>query len=187
MIDRHAAAGGGVILSRGRPSRDIVMRSNLCSGSGENGIHAGADGLVIEGNIIRNPVLYGIIVLHKPYDQPDPCKQVLIAQNVISFADPESRDARGIGLRNCLGFNVLGNQIQHFHLGIEVLSHGATARSGPGIIGQNLLTDGGAMALRLRAADATITVQGNHWQAARFRDPADPLTPGIHILQNPAS
>lgn len=149
-------------------NRDIVIRGNLCAASAENGIHAAARGLVIEGNILRQPALYGIVVSHKPYDRPAPCGQVVVAGNAIFCPDPGDPHSRGIGLRNCQGFSVTGNQIDGAHLGIEVL--GMDAPCGAGVIAQNVLTGGGPWALRIRGLTAPLRVVDNLWQMQALCD-----------------
>lgn len=165
-------------------NRDIVIRGNLCAGSAENGIHAAAQGLVIEGNILRQPALYGIIVSHKPYDRPAPCGQVVVAGNVIFCPDPANPHSRGIGLRNCTGFSVTGNQIDGAHTGIEVL--GMAAPCGAGVIADNVLTGGGAVALQLRGLTARLRVVNNLWQMQTLFGPeGSPIPDKVQAGQNP--
>lgn len=166
-------------------SRNIVIRGNICLNSGENGIHAAADGLIIQGNIIRDAALYGIIVSHKPYAHPEPSHRTVISGNVISFSNPEDPHARAIGLRNCQGFVVEGNQITGAHLGIEVLGLGPAALAGPGQLRQNLLLSGGAQAFRLRQLSAPVVVEGNLWQARNLRCPEDLESPLVLLGENP--
>ena len=164
-------------------NRDIVIRGNLCAGSAENGIHAAAQGLVIEGNILRQPALYGIVVSHKPYERPAPCGQVVVAGNVIFCPDPADPHSRGIGLRNCQGFSVTGNQIDGAHTGIEVL--GMEGPCGAGAITGNVLTGGGALALRLCGLTARLRVTDNLWQMQRLFEAGDAAPPLVAAGLNP--
>lgn len=165
-------------------NRDILIRNNLCTGSAENGIHAAARGLVIEGNIIRNPALYGIIVSHKPYERPDPCGQVSLGGNVIQLTDPANPESRGIGLRNCTGFSVMGNQIHQAFLGIEVLGMGG-AESGLGVINTNVLTGNGPIAMRFAGLTQRVRADGNLWQMQHLLDPGLPHPAMLSLGDNP--
>ncbi len=164
---RQGNVADNITLYNDARNQNIIIRSNICLNSGENGIHAAADGLVIEGNVIRSPKLYGIIASHKPYERPDPFTQVSIRGNIIECVDASDPDSRGIGLRNCEGFLVADNQIVRAHMGIEILGQGEGLSARSGLVTGNILRKGGACALLLRGG-GPILIARNFWQADTF-------------------
>jgi len=110
------------ITCYGPGSTNVVVTGNMCSDSGNNGIHIGADDFLVTGNLVRNTANYGIQLRHSG----EPLSGAVCSGNVIYDVG-----RTGIWVDTVTAGVITGNSIR------KTTEHGIWIKDCNGIIAKN--------------------------------------------------
>jgi hypothetical protein len=147
----NAAIAGG---------RDHVIANNICRNSSNNGIHVGADSVIVTGNIVYHPANSGIAVHRSPNPSPDQSVAGVVSNNDISFVSNANVNAYGIVIRDMTGITISGNIIRSPYIGVTLRSYDANTVTNGSIFG-NSITGVGQYGVEFSDEIAKISVDNN--------------------------
>lgn len=144
---------------------NVTIANNTCRNSGNNGIHVGADNLVITGNDIYNATLYGILAAMGANSLPDVSTRCVVSNNTIHNTTRSDSTKLGISIRDCLYVTATGNVVDTSYDGIELYGFATTNGVQDAAISGNSFRNV-AIGIWLKKHAANTVVTGNSVDAA---------------------
>lgn len=139
-----------------------IITNNLCKNSRESGIHASGSNLIITGNAILNPQLYGVLVSATPYENSRMISNAMISSNSITFGEVATTFQRGIGIRNCDRYVIGGNIVHRSYRGIELYGMDKQKSSlTEGIVTGNILSECRESIITIRGGVTKLIIANN--------------------------